>query len=199
MFNQYLEYFLYIYSVSRKYKFHNRSGVYFMSFATVNWIDICIRQQYFICLVNSIEYCRLKKGMLLYAYCLMPIHIHFIFQSLNDDPSGLIRDFKGYTSKELIKTIINNPQESKKEWILELLNKAGDSKSNVSNYQLWQHHNKPIELWTAKVIKQKIDYIHYNPVKSGFVVNPIDWKYSSARNYVDDHSILKIDDIGFIG
>ncbi len=56
----------------------------------------------------------------------------------------------------------------------------------------------PIELWSEKVIKQKIDYTHNNPVLSGFVINPEDWKYSSARNYQDDTTILEIDDVGFI-
>jgi hypothetical protein len=49
------------------------------------------------------------------------------------------------------------------------------------------------------VIKQKIDYIHNNPVVSGFVTNPIDWKYSSARNYQEDNTILDIDSVGFFG
>ena len=66
----------------------------------------------------------------------------------------------------------------------------------VQKRQFWQQHNKPIELWTDKVIQQKIEYIHNNPVQSGFVTEPIDWKYSSARNYQDDHTILKIDSDG---
>lgn len=55
---------------------------------------------------------------------------------------------------------------------------------------------KSIELWSGKVIKQKIDYIHNNPVEAGFVTNPIDWKYSSARNYAEDETILKIHNEG---
>ncbi len=65
-------------------------------------------------------------------------------------------------------------------------------------HQFWQHHNKPIELWSANVIQQKINYIHNNPVVSGFVVNAIDWKYSSARNYQDDVTVLEIDKTGFL-
>mgnify|MGYP003151719482 FL=1 len=75
--------------------------------------------------------------------------------------------------------------------------RAGKKNSNVNKRQFWQQHNKPIELWSGKVIKQKIDYIHNNPVEQGFVTNPVDWKYSSARNYADDYSILKIDNEGF--
>ena len=57
---------------------------------------------------------------------------------------------------------------------------------------------KPIELWTDKVIQQKIDYIHNNPVATGFVTNAVDWKYTSARNYQDDHTVLEIDSDGYL-
>jgi hypothetical protein len=80
-----------------------------------------------------------------------------------------------------------------------MFERAGKKNATTSKYQFWQHHNKPIELWSEKVIKQKIDCIHYNPVETGFVTNVVDWKYSSARNFQGDHSVLKIDDSGFLG
>ncbi|RZS98803.1 hypothetical protein EV197_0002 [Aquimarina brevivitae] len=79
-----------------------------------------------------------------------------------------------------------------------MFERAANNKSNVTKYQFWQHHNKPIELWTDKVIQQKIDYIHNNPIASGFVTDPVDWKYSSARNFQEDETILQIDKTGFI-
>jgi REP element-mobilizing transposase RayT len=179
--------------MSRKYKFHNKQGAYFISFATVYWLDIFIRQVYFNVLEESIEYCRAEKGMEVYAYCFMPSHVHLIFRSSNEDPSGLIRDFKGFTARKLIKAIEENPQESRKEWLLFMMERAGKTKSNVKQRQFWQQHNQPVELWSEKVIQQKINYIHNNPVKSSFVTNPIDWKYSSARNYQDDQTVLEID------
>ena len=185
--------------MSRKYKFHNTSGVYFVSFATVNWIDLFTRQLYFNIPIDSITYCRKEKGMELYCYCLMPSHIHFIFRSSNDQPSELLRDFKKYTSKRVMEAIETNPQESRKEWLLWMFERAGKKNATTSKYQFWQQHNKPIELWSASVLKQKIDYIHDNPVEAGFVLNPEDWKYSSARNFSDDHSVLEIDEVGFLG
>lgn len=182
--------------MSRKYKFHNTSAAYFVSFATVYWIDIFTRQEYLGILEESLNYCRLEKGMEVYAYCFMPSHVHFVFRSASQDPSGLLRDFKGFTARKLIDAIQENPQESRKEWLLWMMEKAGSKKSNVVKRQFWQQHNKPIELWSNKVIKQKIDYIHNNPVEAGFVTDPIDWKYSSARNYADDETILKIDNEG---
>lgn len=185
--------------MSRNYKFHNPSAAYFVSFATVHWIDVFTRQEYFNVLAKSIDYCRKEKGMELFAYCFLPSHVHLIFRSAEEDPSGLLRDFKKHTSKKVVQAIERNPQESRKEWLLQMFERAGKEKGNVSKYQFWQHHNKPIELWSAKVIKQKIDYVHNNPVESGFVTEPTEWKYSSARNFAEDNTVLKIDDIGFLG
>ncbi len=136
--------------------------------------------------------------MELFAYCFMPSHVHFIFRSRYGDPSGLLRDFKKYTSKELVHAIQQHPRESRKEWLLERFQNAATGKGNVVKYQFWQHHNKPIELWSPAVIKQKRDYIHNNPVVSGFVTNPEDWRYSSARKINGDATVLDLDEIGFL-
>ncbi len=52
--------------------------------------------------------------MEIFAYCFMPSHVHLIFRSADEDPSGLIRDFKDYTARQLIRAIEENPQESRK-------------------------------------------------------------------------------------
>lgn len=180
--------------MSRKYKFGESTGAYFISFATVYWIDVFTRDIYFSVIIESLDYCRKNKGMEIYGYCIMPSHVHLIFRSAEADPSGLIRDFKGFTSRKMLKTIEENAQESRKEWMLWMFEKAGKKNSNVKNRQFWQQNNKPIELWSLKVFEQKLNYIHNNPVISGFVTNPIDWKYSSARNYGNnDDTILEID------
>jgi putative transposase len=180
--------------MSRKYKFHEKCGAYFVSFATVNWIDVFTRDIYFAIITESLEHCRKNKGMEIYGYCIMPSHVHLIFRSSLGDPSGLMRDLKGFTSRKLLKTIEDNPQESRREWMLWMFERAGKKNSNVKGKQLWQQNNQPIEIWSLKVFEQKLNYIHNNPVESGFVTDPIDWKYSSARNYGNnDQTILEID------
>jgi len=58
---------------------------------------------------------------------------------------------------------------SRKEWLLKQFEEAGKKSSNVNQYQLWRHDNKPIELWSNKVIDEKLNYIHNNPVEEGLV------------------------------
>jgi len=111
-------------------------------------------------------------------------HVHLIFRSIQGlKPELLLGDFKRFTSREIVKMIKDNPLESRKEWLLEQLKKAATKDSNVRKYQFWRHDNKPIELWSNKVIDEKINYIHNNPVQEGLVFQPEDYVYSSARDY----------------
>jgi hypothetical protein len=56
-------------------------------------------------------------------------------------------------------------------------------RKDKQDYQVWQHDNHPIELFSEDVVTQKLDYINLNPVKAGMVEKPEDWKYSSAPFY----------------
>ncbi|MHA6248424.1 REP-associated tyrosine transposase [Pontibacter sp. CAU 1760] len=179
--------------MSRKYKFHNKEGLYFVSFAVVYWIDVFTREEYFAILADSLDYCRKNKGMEIYAWCIMPSHVHLIFRASDNNPSTLLKELKTYTSKQLQKAIAEHNQESRKEWMLWLMERAGLKNSNVKHRQFWQQHNKPIELWSADVIDQKIDYIHNNPVEAGFVLEPEHWKYSSAIDFSGGKGLLEID------
>jgi len=178
--------------MSRNYKFHNPEGVYFISFAVVEWVDVFIRSEYKDILIDSLHYCQKSKGMEVFAWCIMTNHVHLIFRSANDQkPELLIGDFKRFTSKAIVAAIKNNSSESRKEWLLEHFLKAGAMSSNVKQYQFWQHDNKPIELWSNKVFDEKINYIHNNPVEAGLVSYPEDYVYSSARDYRGDKGILE--------
>ncbi len=84
--------------------------------------------------------------MEIYAWCVMPSHVHLVFKSTIQKPEALLRDFKTFTSKEMVKLITENMQESRREWLINAFKKAGKENSNNTNNQFWQQHNKPIEL-----------------------------------------------------
>ena len=178
--------------MSRKYKFHNKEGLYFVSFATVNWIDVFTRPLYCDILVDSLIYCKSNLGMEIYCWCIMPSHVHLIFRARDNNPDVLLGRFKEHTSKQIVKGIIENSQESRKEWMLRMFERAGSKSSNVKGKQFWQHNNKPIELWSAEVIEQKADYLHDNPVVSGYVNEAWHWKYSSAIDYSGGKGLIEI-------
>ena len=177
--------------MSRNYKFHNPEGVYFVSFAVVEWIDVFTRNLYKDIVLDSLKFCQDKKGMEIYAWCIMTNHIHLIFRSVDGQkPEAILGDLKRFTSNNIVKAIGDNPQESRKEWMLLEFAKAAEKSSNVKHLQFWRHDNKPIELWSNKVIDEKINYIHNNPVEEGLVARPEDYIYSSAIDYAGDKGIL---------
>lgn len=178
--------------MSRKYKFLNKEGLYFVSFATVNWIDVFVRPAYNEIIIDSLSYCINNLGMELYCWCIMPSHIHLIYSARDNNPEIVLGRFKEHTAKALIKAINENIQESRKEWMLWMFKNAAAKSSNVKHSQFWQHNNKPIELWSPQVIEQKADYIHGNPVVAGFVSEPWHWKYSSAIDYSGGKGLVDI-------
>jgi REP element-mobilizing transposase RayT len=130
--------------------------------------------------------------MVLYGYVIMSNHIHMVVQSGNGELSDLLRDFKKFTSKEILKTIQEEP-ESRREWMLERFKLATDSHSRNKNYQFWQYGNHPEEIYSNKFMWSKLDYIHLNPVRAGIVEKASHYIYSSASNYVSDTGLLKIE------
>ena len=177
--------------MSRNYKFHNPEGIYFISFAVVSWLDVFTRNEYKDIIVDSLYYSQQNKGLEVFAWCIMTSHVHLVFRSVGKQkPEHLIGDIKRFTSKAIVQAIIDNPKESRKEFLLEQIIEAGNKSSNVNKYQFWQHDNHPIELWSNKVIDEKIDYVHNNHVEEGLVFRAEDYLYSSAADYAGEKGIL---------
>ncbi len=166
--------------MSRKYKFLDPEGMYFVSFAVIKWIDVFTREMYCTILVDHLKHSHQHRGMKIYAWCIMPNHVHLVFQAENGNPSDLMRDLKRNSSKDIQRAIESNPKESRRLWLLRMMEEAGSNNSNVRFRQFWQQNNHPIELWSDPIIDQKINYIHMNPVVAGYVSEPEHWRYSSA-------------------
>jgi putative transposase len=172
--------------MGRKYIFHEHSQLYFVSFATVNWVDVFTRRIYYNIVVDSLKYCIENKGLELYAWVIMSNHVHLIISSENGNLSDIMRDLKRHTSKTILKAIDENIQESRRDWLLWMFERAGKHNKNNEQYQFWQQDNHPVALSTQKMLIQRLDYLHNNPVESGAVDHPPDYLYSSARDYYTD-------------
>lgn len=179
--------------MSRKYKFKNQQQAYFVSFATVHWIDVFIRSIYCDRVVDSIKYCQNEKGLIVYAWYIMPSHIHMIIGTKHQPIQNILRDLKSFTSRKIKQEIMTYPKESRREWLLYMFKYAGKANGNNNEWQLWQQHNHPIELSNNKIIDQKLEYLHYNPVVAGYVESPEHWLYSSARNYYGLQGLVDVE------
>lgn len=144
-------------------------------------------------ILESLKYCRNNLGMEIYCWCIMSSHVHLIFRAKENNPEKVLGRFKEHTSKTLVTEISANLHESRREWMLWMFGRAGAKSSNVKSNQLWQHNNRPVELWSPEVIEQKAEYIHNNPVVSGFVSEAWHWRYSSAIDYSGGKGMIEID------
>ncbi len=178
--------------MSKKYKFNDDTKLYFVSFAVTNWIDLFIREIYREVLLDSIKYCQKEKDLDIYGWCIMTSHVHLIMGTRGNALSNIMRDLKRHTAEELHKAITNNKNESRKEWMLWMMERAAKKNSNTAKFQLWQPESHPIQLINNKMAHQKLDYIHNNPVEAGFVTKAEEWKYSSAIDYYGGKGLIEI-------
>ena len=141
--------------MSTQYKFHNPQGIYFITFAVVEWIDVFSRMEYRDILVQSIRHCQENKGLNLHAWVIMSNHVHLVASVKENNKLGFVlRDMKKWTSVEIVNAIENNPQESRKRWMLWLFRSNGEENPQNVNHQFWQQDNHPIELYSEDVMRQ---------------------------------------------
>lgn len=181
--------------MSNKYKVFDNTKAHFITITVIDWIDLFTRLKYKHILVESLAYCQNHKRLQIYAWVLMPSHLHMICKSENDSAlSDIMRDFKTFTSKAILKAVVNEP-ESRREWLLEKFAKACEHLSRKQQYKVWQNGYHAEEIRTNDFLKTKLNYIHQNPVKDEIVEHPEDYLYSSARNYAELEYKLEIERI----
>jgi len=169
------------------YKIYEKEGIYFITSSIIENIPIFLNETMFNILKESFKFCRKEKGLKLYAYVIMDNHFHSIVS--NENLISIIRDMKRFTAKRIIETI----KLMKSSWLINQIEYWKKEHKRDSQFQVWQEGYHPQQILNEEMLLQKIEYIHYNPVKRGFVEKPEDWKYSSARNFMGDSSIIEID------
>ncbi|MBB5397453.1 transposase [Mucilaginibacter sp. AK015] len=155
--------------------------LYFVTLTVVDWIDVFTRRIYNDLIIDNLTYCQKHKKLHICEYVLMTNHLHMIARVEDGSLGDVLRDFKTFTSKALIKLIAGNLQESRRDWMLTAFEKAGKANHLNVYHQFWQNGNYPVLLYSAAVIEQKTKYIHDNPVRAGFVGSAHEYWYSSAN------------------
>ena len=169
-------------------------NAYFLTMTVVDWVDIFTREDYRKIIVNSLKYCQEEKGLEIYAWCLMTNHLHMIASAKDDGKftlSDILRDFKKFTNKAIIEKI-NEIPESRRHWLLDRFEFAGRFNDKIKYYKFWQDGNEAKEINTPEFIQQKLDYIHLNPVRAGWVAEPQHYLYSSAIDYSGGKGLIDI-------
>jgi REP element-mobilizing transposase RayT len=179
------------------YQIADQDRPYYLTLQVVAWVDIFTRKIYRDIIVDALNYCIKNKHLEIYGYVIMSNHVHLIAHSMNENLSGTLRDFKSFTSKEILK-VIEEGNESREKWMLSIFKNAAIRHKRNSDYQFWTHENHAMEIFSYNFFEQKLDYIHENPVRAGLVENPEEYIYSSAKNYAGEKGLVQVEAINRI-
>ena len=164
--------------------------MYFITCTVNKRVAIFTRKIYTDTIVESLNYCVDNKGLIIYRYVIISNHVHLIVQAKDENLSDIIRDFKKFTSQTIIRTIEVSKNESRKDWMLWLLKETDEDKK--ISYRFWKPDNHPELCYGLPFMWQKLEYIHNNPVKAGWVYKAEDYVYSSAADYTHGKQVGKI-------
>lgn len=179
--------------MSTKYRFSDNEIPHFVTLTLVEWIDLFSRERYKEIIIDNLNYCIKNKGLKVYAYVIMPNHIHMIIKSVGEQSlSELIRDFKRYTAKVLYEKLKSDNKESRRSWLLRIIEEEAQKSASNKKIKVWRHENHPVVLETNEMIDDRLHYIHANPVRSGICFKGEDYKYSSACQYCGEIGLLEI-------
>ncbi len=126
----------------------------------------------------------------------MTNHLHLVISAKEEgNLSDILRDFKKHTAKTILEDLQTNSKESRRKWMLWMFKQAGSKNPNNMAYQFWRQDNRPMEITSNEFFHQKMEYMHFNPVKEGFCYQPYEYPYSSALWYKEKKGLLEMDEI----
>jgi REP element-mobilizing transposase RayT len=163
------------------YRIEDQYATYYITPTIVDWVDVFSRKIYRDIVVDALNFYISKRELVVYGYVIMTNHMHLIVRSKNGTLSDTIRDLKKYTSRKISDTIIATP-ESRREWILHRFEWNATTNQRSTNRQVWTHENHPIHIETKPFFDEKLNYLHENPVRAGWVEVADHYVYSSARS-----------------
>jgi len=169
-----------------RYRVYDSAYPYFITSSLVEGYPIFSNPLAAQVVLDALNFIQTKRTTVVYAYVIMENHIHMVVQA--DKLPQQIQSFKSWTARAIIDLFSVNGHFFQ----LSKLRKAKNPAHQDSVHQLWQEGFYPKQIFSDKVMIQKIEYIHNNPVKRGFVDRPEDWRYSSARNYLGMEALLPV-------
>jgi REP element-mobilizing transposase RayT len=150
---------------------------YFLTCTIVGWLPMFTRPEAVQIVLDSWKHLQQNSEFRLLGYVILENHLHLIARS--PELSDAIQRFKSFTARRIIDLL----RDAGAHVLLDQLERLKLDHKTESTHQFWQEGSQPKQIRTDRIMWQKLEYIHFNPVKRGYVDDPVHWRYSSARNY----------------
>jgi len=159
-----------------------------MTCTIVAWLPVFATRRFAEAILDSWRFLQTKRDIDIIAYVILENHLHWI--AVGPDLSLRVGQFKSFTAR----TIIDAMKETNYETMLQELEFYKKRHKIDQQFQFWQESSHPQVIEHEDMMEQKINYIHNNPVKRGYVDDAVHWRYSSARNYAGLPGLIDICD-----
>ncbi len=170
-----------------RYRFVGEDAPYFMTMTVNHWLPVFTRSQSVEVVLESWRWLQRNEGLRLHGFVILENHLHLVAYA--PELPRLIQRFKSYTARQ----IIDQLKAANAGRLLDLLALFKRRHKQASSYQFWEEGSHPQRIEHEAVMRQKLGYIHDNPVKRGYVDLPEHWRWSSARNYAGMAGVIDID------
>lgn len=177
----------------------NQKNCSYLTFNTVDWVDIFIRPVYKEVVADALNHFIAERGLIVYAWCLMTNHLHLVAECKSNSTLALFeRDFKKHTTTEILEAIDTEP-DLRRGWMLQRFEHFSQSLKRIEKFQLWQNCSNPtlIEFKQVFKLQERVLYVHENPVRDKIVAHPEDYLYSSAADYAGKKGLVNVTVINF--
>ena len=167
---------------------------YFLTLNVIDKIELFVRPLYKEIIAEALNHFILTQGIVLHAWCLMSSHLHLLLRTREAyGPSFFERDFKKYTTPELIKAV-EMKLDFRKEWMLARFEECSKSLKKIEKFQLWESCSSPLRIESdqPRLLLEKAEHIHENPLRENIVELPENYVFSSARDYVGLKGLVNV-------
>ena len=169
-----------------RYHFTEPDSPHFLTCTVVEWLPVFTRPAAVQILLDSWSYQQQHGGLRLYGFVILENHLHAVAQA-EDLPETWSR-FKSFTARRLIELLEVHHAEA----LLKRMRFARKAQREDRDYQLWQEGSHPQLIVDEDMLRQKLDYMHRNPVERGYVDRAEHWRWSSARCYAGEEGVIEV-------
>jgi len=169
-----------------RYRIIETETPYFMTCTIVGWLAVFTRSEAVEIILDSWRHLQRERDFRLFGYAILENHLHLVAASSRLPKD--IQNFKSYTARQIVDLLSRKSEKT----LLSQLSYQKLRHKTGSDYQVWQEGSHPKQIRDSQMMRQKIEYMHYNPVKRGYVDDPIHWRYSSARNYAGNEGLIEV-------
>lgn len=169
-----------------RYRIHEENYAYFFTSTIVAWLPLFSQPWTVEIIYNSWRFLQAQRSIIIFGYVIMENHLHWI--AAGPELGKQVGLFKSFVARQIIDGLEKRQQTT----LLQELQYFKLHHKIDSDHQVWQEGSHPKQIQGDEMMLQKLEYMHHNPLRRGYVEEATHWRYSSARNYAGMKGLLEV-------